>query len=207
LVAGSGVLAYELTTTLLNLGLTDTAVAVARGVAGLPTELQQRLGSEEPQVRGEALVDALAIGAVGTAVAAKLGQAGYAATVHNIEKRIAAGAGASGNPLLLGADRAIIDPRKLTGYALNPSHPVGANKARVFQSALGFTTNNADELIAQLMAGLKSSPAVAGKVDQYGARFTVDIHVTGPSGSGTVRTGWIYKVGSDTPELTTLYVK
>jgi hypothetical protein len=31
--------------------------------------------------------------------------------------------------------------------------------------------------------------------------------VSGPTGSGVVRTGWIYKVGSDVPELTTLFVK
>ncbi|HSX91481.1 MAG TPA: TNT domain-containing protein [Hydrogenophaga sp.] len=89
LVTGSGVMAYELTTALLNLGLTDTAVALAQGIAGLPTELQQRLASEDPQVRGEALVDALAIGTVGTVVTAKLGQAGYTATIRRIEAQVA----------------------------------------------------------------------------------------------------------------------
>jgi filamentous hemagglutinin family protein len=90
LVTGSGVMAYELTTALLNLGLTDTAVALAQGIAGLPTELQQRLASEDPQVRGEALVDALAVGTVGTAVTAKLGQAGYTATMRRIDAQVAA---------------------------------------------------------------------------------------------------------------------
>jgi hypothetical protein len=51
---------------------------------------------------------------------------------------------------LIGANRGIIDPRKLTEYALNPAHPVGGNKARVFESALGFTKNNADDLMGQL---------------------------------------------------------
>ena len=48
---------------------------------------------------------------------------------------------------------------------------------------------------------------IAGKVDKFGSRFTVDIPVTGPGGSGVVRTCWIYKSGSNTPELTTLFVK
>ncbi len=108
---------------------------------------------------------------------------------------------------LLGANRAIIDPRKLTGYALNPIHPVGGHKAKVFESALGFTTNNADDLLVQLRQGVMSNTAQVGKVDRFGTRYTVDIPVTGPSGSGVVRTGWIYKGSSDTPELATLFVR
>ncbi len=46
---------------------------------------------------------------------------------------------------------------------------------------------------------------IPGKVDKYGSRFTVDIPVTGPKGSGTVRTGWIFDSGSVTPRLTTVY--
>ncbi|MCV0441107.1 MAG: hemagglutinin repeat-containing protein [Hydrogenophaga sp.] len=87
LVTGSGVMAYELTTAVLNLGWTDTAVALAQGIAGLPAELQQRLGSEDPQVRGEAMVDALAIGSVATVVTTKLAQTGYGATVRHVEAK------------------------------------------------------------------------------------------------------------------------
>jgi RHS repeat-associated protein len=108
---------------------------------------------------------------------------------------------------LVGADRAVIDPRKLTDYALNPAHPVGGHKARVFESALGFNATNADELMVQLRHGVMHNTPVAGKVDKFGSRFTVDIPVVGPNGSGVVRSGWIYKQGSDTPELTTLLVK
>lgn len=109
--------------------------------------------------------------------------------------------------VLSGANKAKIDPRKLTEYALNPNHPDGGNKAKVFESALGFNKSNADDLLKQLQNGVMNNPAVAGKVDQYGSRFTVDIPVSGPSGSGIVRTGWIYKTGSSTPEMTTLFVK
>lgn len=108
---------------------------------------------------------------------------------------------------LVGANKAVIDPRKLTDYALNPEHPVGGNKARVFESALGFTKDNASALLRQLQEGVMKNTPIAGKVDQYGARFTVDIPVTGPTGSGIVRSGWIYKPGSSIPELTTIFVK
>ncbi len=59
----------------------------------------------------------------------------------------------------------------------------------------------------QLQKGVMNNTPVAGKVDKYGSRFTVDIPVTGPAGSGIVRTGWILKPGSNTPEMTTLFVK
>jgi RHS repeat-associated protein len=114
---------------------------------------------------------------------------------------------AGGNFSLAGANRAVIDSRKLTEYALNPAHPVGRNKARVFESALGFTKSNAGDLMTQLRQGVINSPAIPGKVDEFGARFTVDIPVKGPSGAGVVRSGWIYKPGSNTPELTTIFVK
>ena len=108
---------------------------------------------------------------------------------------------------LVGANRAVIDPRKLTEYALNPQHPVGGSKARVFESALGFTRNNADDLMQQVRQGIMENTPIPGRVDQFGERFTVDIPVTGPAGSGVVRTGWIYKSGSTVPEMTTIFVK
>lgn len=86
-----------------------------------------------------------------------------------------------------------------------PSHPVGGNKARVFESAFGFNRSNADDLTAQIRKGVMEQPPIPGKVDQYGSRFTVDIPVTGPKGSGLVRTGWIVDPGSVTPRLTTAY--
>ena len=89
LVTGSGVMAYELTTALLNIGLADTAVAVARGLAELPADIRDRLDNSDPQVRGEALVDALAIGTVATAVTAKMGQLGYTAVVKQVEAKAA----------------------------------------------------------------------------------------------------------------------
>lgn len=73
------------------------------------------------------------------------------------------------------AHRALIDPRKLTDYALNPHHPAGgAHKARAFQSALGFHQSNYRDLLRQLQTGVTRYPAYPGRVDQYGQRFTVE---------------------------------
>jgi hypothetical protein len=58
------------------------------------------------------------------------------------------------------------------------------------------------------MQKLSQSQAVQGVADQYGQRYTVDILINGLNGnSATVRTGWILASGSNTPTLTTLFVK
>lgn len=108
---------------------------------------------------------------------------------------------------ILNANQAIIDPRKLTEYSLSMTQPEGLHKARVFKSALGFTAEHADEIIAQVRRAILTSPATPGLIDKYGARMTVDVLLTGPVGQATVRTGWIYAPGSTTPKLTTIFVK
>lgn len=106
------------------------------------------------------------------------------------------------------AENAVIDPDKLTSYALNLDHPVGGNKAVVFDSALGYNQSNADQLITKIQQGVLDNPAVLGKADQYGQRFKVDMQITGPNGNTVVvRTGWIVAPGSNVPKLTTAYVK
>jgi len=118
-----------------------------------------------------------------------------------------AGPGGAGKTLP-GVEKATVDSRKVTDYALNSNHPVGGNKAKVFESALGYNPSNAQELIKQLQSKLPSSEAVLGKLDQYGQRYTVDIPITGPNGkTAIVRTGWILEVGTDVPKMTTLFVK
>lgn len=48
--------------------------------------------------------------------------------------------------ILPNADVAVIDLRKLSGYSLNPNHPEGGHKARVFAAALGFTQEHSEQL-------------------------------------------------------------
>lgn len=133
---------------------------------------------------------------------------GFARTLGRLGPRAAAR-----NPFvtragtLRGAGRAVADTRKFTEYALNPAHPVGGNKARVFERALGYNQSNWQGLRDQLLRGLRQVPVRPGTVDQYGTRFTTDILVRGPNGAAaTVRTGWIYRPGANAPELTTLFI-
>ncbi|MCW2255569.1 filamentous hemagglutinin [Providencia alcalifaciens] len=110
--------------------------------------------------------------------------------------------------ILANADNAIIDPNKITSYALNPNHPVGGDKAKVFESALGYNQSNALDLISKIQVGAKSNNAVLNSADKFGQRITIDMPITGSNGkTAVVRTGWIYDVGSSEPRLTTLYIK
>lgn len=49
---------------------------------------------------------------------------------------------------------AVIPDEKLTGYALNMDHPIGRNKAIVFQKVLGYNVGNRDILLRQVRSGL-----------------------------------------------------
>lgn len=102
---------------------------------------------------------------------------------------------------------AIVPQEKLARYALNPSHPEGANKARVFASALGFTADNAALLEKALLQALPQAPALKRRQDAHGQRYQADVEVTGPRGTAIVRTAWIVAQEGDAPRLTSLYVK
>ena len=101
-----------------------------------------------------------------------------------------------------------VDQNKVKNYALNPNHPIGKDKAKVFESSLGYNQSNADQLINQIQSKLPNSKAILGIKDQFGQRYTVDIVVTGPNGnSAVVRTGWILEPETEVPRMTTIYVK
>lgn len=47
---------------------------------------------------------------------------------------------------LPGAENAVIDIAKLRDYSLNPNHPEGKHKARVFLDKPGLNRNDAEQL-------------------------------------------------------------
>ena len=109
--------------------------------------------------------------------------------------------------LLPGYDRAVIPDGKLTGYVLNMEHPVGKNKALVFEKVLGYNIGNKDMLIDRVYAGLKKYRANARKPTQYGQPFEVLMMLEGVNGKFTpVKTAWQIDSGSDFPRLVSMYV-
>ncbi|MBW4568822.1 MAG: hypothetical protein KME31_12580 [Tolypothrix carrinoi HA7290-LM1] len=102
----------------------------------------------------------------------------------------------------------VIDPRKLTDYALNRDNPVGADKAVIFQRDLGFTIDNYQLLLEQISTQALDAEALKGRADEHGQRYTVDLDITGTQGQREiVRTGWIVELDSDAARLVTLYVR
>jgi len=109
---------------------------------------------------------------------------------------------------LLNAEHAVVDYRKLSTYSLDPTHPTGGHKARVFQSALGYNPTNADVLGARVQEGVLCAPAKMLDPINFGQKMAVDMPILGVNGeTAIVRTGWIYETDSLVPRLTTIFVK
>ncbi len=104
------------------------------------------------------------------------------------------------------AGRAIVDIAKLRDYCLNPQHPRGRHKARVFASALGITAKHAEILRDALLDAAFSEDAVPGEHDAFGARYVLDFEMHGPSGRASIRSSWIVRLGETFPRLTSCYV-
>jgi filamentous hemagglutinin len=97
---------------------------------------------------------------------------------------------------------------KLTDYALNPDHPVGYHKSRVFKSVLGFTKDNYELLLHQFEEAALITEAHLKHTDAHGRHYRVDIEITGIEGQrAAVRTGWLVAPDSDLARLTILYVR
>ena len=104
------------------------------------------------------------------------------------------------------AERAIVDIEKLRDYCLNPEHPRGRHKARVFVATLGLTTQNAGELRDALLAAVQSEDAVLTDRDAYGQRYVLDFTMRGPTEQVVIRSSWIIRRNEDFPRLTSCYV-
>ena len=103
-------------------------------------------------------------------------------------------------------DRAVVDLAKLRDYCLNEQHLRGRHKARVFSSALGITSDDAEILRQTLLDAAVEKSATLGEQDDYGQRYVLDFRMTGPRGSATVRSRWIILTGEKVPRLVTCYV-
>lgn len=99
-----------------------------------------------------------------------------------------------------------IDIRKLRDYCLNPHHPVGKHKARVFLSQLGIKKSDAKWLKAKLIEKIKDADIEWAHEDEYGKRCTADLKLDINNRSAYVKTIWIIKPGSEIPEFVTCYI-
>jgi hypothetical protein len=103
----------------------------------------------------------------------------------------------------------VIDPRKLTEYALNFDNPKGADKAMMFERHLGFTRDNYQLLLDKITATVLDAEAILQRIDIHGQRYQVDLEIIGiqPEQKEIVRTGWIVEQNSNVARLVTLYIR
>ena len=100
---------------------------------------------------------------------------------------------------------AFIDERKLRDYALNPDHPVGQHKARLFLAFLNLTAADLDSLIGILLDVVQTHDAKIGKLDEFGQRYRIDFLLEWEGNQAVVRSGWVIRTDEEFPRLVTCY--
>ena len=75
------------------------------------------------------------------------------------------------------AERAFVDVRKLRDYCLDANHPRGQHKARLFQRALGWTADQAENVRHRLLEAVLREDASFLGADDYGQRYALDFPV------------------------------
>jgi hypothetical protein len=76
------------------------------------------------------------------------------------------------------AEHAVIDIKKLRDYSLNPNHPEGKHKARVFLEKLELKADDAERLHKLIMEAILTKDATEKQPTSYGRRFIVEFQVT-----------------------------
>ena len=72
------------------------------------------------------------------------------------------------------SDKAVLDIRKIEDYCLNPSHPRGRHKARVFREALDVQRGDASWLREVLLEAARSTEASEIGTDAWGSYWRLD---------------------------------
>jgi hypothetical protein len=107
---------------------------------------------------------------------------------------------------LPGAEQAFVDLAKLRDYALDPIHPEGKHKARVFSAALGLTRNDAPWLREQILIAARTGECAVGRKTGHGQRYSVDFEAGANGRTARLRSAWIIRPGENFPRLTSCYV-
>jgi len=108
-------------------------------------------------------------------------------------------------PTLPNGERARIPLEKLTDYCLNPEHPRGKDKARVFAAVLGITSDRAHELAALVrQAALEGDITQEAETD-FGRYYRVDWAIP-TQGHVVLRTIWEMAPGDEIPRLISAFI-
>lgn len=97
-----------------------------------------------------------------------------------------------------------IDVAKLTGYVLNPNHPEGRHKARIFRSALGISAAHASWLAKTMLHAIGNNEASLQAVTEWGTIYRVEIDLLRDKRCARIRTLWL--CGQEQARLVTCFV-
>lgn len=100
---------------------------------------------------------------------------------------------------------AVLPKAKFLQYALNPEK--SPDKARAFETALGYTLENAEDLIQQIRENLPEFSAKEKGHNGFGVRYEVVMELKGPNGkTAKVLTAWIDDAKTGEMRLTSAYI-
>ena len=108
--------------------------------------------------------------------------------------------------VLPNSEQAILEIRKIEDYCLNPEHPRGRHKARLFRETIGLGRRDSAWLRRALLDTIRTSDAVQLAADRYGVRWRVDVLVSRHGRSVMVRTAWMVRIGEEIPRFVTCWV-
>ena len=99
-----------------------------------------------------------------------------------------------------------ISMQKLIGYCLNPNHPSGKHKARVFASILEINVDNANILYNFIKTAALEGEVVQQNTTEFGQQFKVD-WIIPQTDNIQLRTIWEITITKPNPRLITAFIK
>jgi hypothetical protein len=105
------------------------------------------------------------------------------------------------------AAQAVVDRQKLRDYCLSRDHQRGRHKARVFESALGLTVDDVEQLRDALLIAVCSDDAIETWHDEFCQRYVVDFVMATTFRRANVRSAWIIRGSEDFPRLVSCFVR
>ncbi len=103
-------------------------------------------------------------------------------------------------------ERAIVPLDKILDYCLNPEHPDGKHKARVFKSALNLGIEDAETLRSALLDVVHREISIPTKRNVYGQKYIIDFEMSHSGRTAEVRTVWIVRDDENFPRFVTCYI-
>jgi hypothetical protein len=101
---------------------------------------------------------------------------------------------------------AILDIRKIEHYCLNPLHPRGRHKARVFRDALDLQRADAPWLRDAILNAALVEEAVEIAADEWGLHWRLDAALRRHGKTAVVRTIWLVRAGERVPRFVRCWV-